>query len=79
VMKFAMNAMAEYLKDKKSRMIMTIHDEPVLEGHKDELHYVPHGIKSIMESIYKHQYLPLTVGMNWSDTNLAEKKEGFPQ
>jgi len=35
-------------------------------------------VKELMEEAYPYQYLPLTVGMDWSDKSLADKKEGFP-
>lgn len=78
ITKMAMVEIAEYLKDKKSNMLMTIHDELVMEVHKSELRVVPRDIKDIMETCYSYAYVPLTVGMCWSATSLADKQEGFP-
>ena len=41
----------EYLKDKKSRFILPIHDEIAVEVHPDEESYVPKKLKEIMEDI----------------------------
>lgn len=78
VNKFALNQIDEYLKDKKSRLVMTVHDENIVEVHESELHEVPKRVKEIMENIYPYKYLPLTCGMEWSDKSLGDKQKGFP-
>ncbi len=78
VVKFAMNRVDEYLLEKKSRMILTVHDELPIEVHESELAEVPKRVKEIMESIYPSKYLPLTAGMEWSNKSLADKVKGFP-
>lgn len=80
VLKFAMVDIDEYLREGglKSRMILCVHDELPMEIHESEVLTVPKRVKELMEEAYPYQYLPLTVGMDWSDKSLADKKEGFP-
>ena len=78
VVKVAMNQVDEFLLDKKSKMVMTVHDELPIEVHESELETVPHIIKDIMENVYKSQYIPLTTGMEWSAKSLGDKIKGFP-
>lgn len=76
--KYALNALDEYLLDKKSRLILTIHDEDPLECHESEIATVPREVTRLMESVYPYKYIPLTAGMEWSDKSLADKKKGYP-
>lgn len=78
VTKKAMNEIDEYLLTKKSRLVLTIHDELPTECHESEVHEVPRRIKELMESVYPHKYIPLTAGMEWSSSSLADKRKGFP-
>jgi len=78
IMKVAMNQIDERLLKMKSNMIMTIHDEVVVEVHESEIKTVPHMVAEIMETAYPSTHLPLTVGMEWSEKSLADKTEGFP-
>lgn len=66
----------EYLKDKKSRFILPIHDELAIEVAPDEESYVPKAIKEMMESIGNTiKYVPMVAEVEATDTNWAEKKE----
>lgn len=66
----------EYLKDKKSRFILPIHDELAIEVAPDEESYVPKAIKEMMESIGNViKYLPMVAEVEATDTNWASKKE----
>ncbi len=78
VFKVAMNRVDQLLLTKKSRIVMTVHDELPCEIHESELATVPRLVKEIMEGVYPHKYLPLTAGMEWSDKSLADKRKGFP-
>ena len=78
VVKFAMNQIHDYLSAKKSKMVLTIHDELPCEVHESEIDEVPKKVKEIMENIYPYKYLPLTCGLEWSDKSLGDKKKGFP-
>ena len=66
----------EYLKDKKSRFILPIHDELAIEVAPDEESYVPRDIKEMMESIGNTiKYVPMVAEVEATDTNWASKKE----
>jgi DNA polymerase-1 len=78
VMKFAMVEVHRFLADKKSRMVLTVHDELLIEVHESELATVPPKVKEIMESIYPWKYLPLTAAMEHSRVSFADKTKGFP-
>lgn len=78
IVKKAMNEIDEYLLGKKSRMILQVHDELVVEVHESEAAEVPLRVKEIMESVFTSQYLPLTCGMEYSKTSMADKVKGFP-
>jgi DNA polymerase-1 len=78
VVKVAMNRVDELLLGKKSRMVLTIHDELPCEVHESEVAFIPQQVKEIMETVFPYKYLPLTCGMEWSDKSLGDKKKGFP-
>jgi DNA polymerase-1 len=78
IVKRAMNEVDQYLLNKKSRMILQVHDELVIEVHESEAQEVPQRVKEIMESVFVSQYLPLTCGMEYSLTSMADKVKGFP-
>lgn len=78
VVKVAMNSIDELLLPTKSKLVLTIHDELPCEIHESELVTLPRLIKVKMEQAYTHRFVPLTVGMEWSDKSLADKKKGFP-
>lgn len=65
----------EYLKDKKSRFILPIHDELCIEVAHDEEGYVPRQIEKIMEDVTdKVPYLPIVAEVEMTTTNWADKK-----
>lgn len=78
VVKVAMNRIDELLLSHKSRMVMTVHDELPIEIHESEISTIPPLVKQIMENAFKSEYVPLTVGMEWSARSLADKVKGFP-
>lgn len=77
VTKTAMNRVDEYLSDKASKMIVSIHDELVIEVKYGE-EYVVEEVKRIMENIYPYKRLPLTAEIEYSYTNLADKSDWPP-
>jgi DNA polymerase I len=77
VLKLAMNAVDEYLLDKKSKMILSIHDEIILQVAYGEEYVIEH-CKAIMIASYQHKLLPLDVDTEYSYTNLADKKSWPP-
>lgn len=80
VVKAAMNSLDNYLADKKSRMVLQVHDEILFEIYKDELEIVPE-IKKIMESIYPARngiILEASVEHSWKSWAAKDKVKGFP-
>jgi DNA polymerase-1 len=77
VVKLAMNRLDEFLRDKKSAMLVQIHDEILFEVHKDELGIVP-DLQRIMEQAYPAKKLALTCGVDHSWVSWADKVEGIP-
>ena len=66
----------EYLKDKKSRFILPIHDEIAVEVHPDEESYVPKKLKEILEACGEViKYCPMVCEVEMTTSNWAEKKE----
>ena len=51
IIKMAMVKVDAFLKDKKSKMILQVHDELVLEVHMDELELIEKEVVKIMENI----------------------------
>lgn len=77
VVKVAMNRVDDRLRGMKTKLIMNVHDELDLEVHESEASVLPE-IKQIMESVYPHRFLPLTVSPSHSFKSLADKVKGFP-
>lgn len=78
VVKVAMNRIDNVLLNFKSHMVMTVHDELPIEVHESEITQVPAMVKIIMEQAFTSEYVPLTVGMEWSAKSLADKIKGAP-
>lgn len=78
VMKVAMVQVDNMLKGTKSHQLLSIHDELIVETHYSDIDKVPNRIIEIMESVYPHNYLPLTASAEWSEISLADKRKGFP-
>jgi DNA polymerase-1 len=76
VVKVAMNRLDDLLLKEKSKMSLMIHDELVFEIANDSRGSLPDEIKDIMEGVFPSQYLPLTVGMSWSDKSLGDLVDG---
>jgi len=72
VLKKAMIECHELLIDKKSNMLLCVHDEIIFEIHKDEDSLLP-KIKDIMED-YETFRVPLKVNIEKTTTNWAEKE-----
>lgn len=68
-------ALFEFLKDKKSKMLLPIHDEMQVSIPDDERWIVPH-IKAIMDDNDKFMgTLPMLCDVEWTHTNWAEKED----
>lgn len=74
IVKVAMIRIDKLLRPFKSRMVLQIHDELLLEIHDDE-HHLINNIKVIMENAYNYKKLPLTVGVDYSTKNWHEKEK----
>jgi DNA polymerase-1 len=74
VIKLAMINIHNWLKDnnKKSRMLLQVHDELIFEIHESELDEVPKKIEELMESAFEMD-VPLKVeagiGENWLEAH----------
>jgi len=71
VVKLAMNRIDDFLINRKSRMLLQIHDEILFEVHESERHICPELI-AIMEQAYTPKSLPMQVvgkesGVSWGD------------
>lgn len=73
IIKIAMNKIDEFLVDKRSKMVLTIHDEIVVEVHADEKEIIE-PIISIMENTYPHKLLPMKCEASASWKSLADKR-----
>jgi DNA polymerase-1 len=79
VCKFAMNKIDSYLQGKKSQMVVQVHDELIIELHKDELD-IQKELKLIMEREYKPRngmYLTCSVEHSAVSWGSCDKVEGF--
>ena len=66
----------EYLKNKKSRLILPVHDELIFEVAPEEEDEVPKRVKEIMEKIGEVlKYIPMVSEVEMTETNWSEKKE----
>ena len=66
----------EYLKDKKSRFILPIHDELAIEVAPGEEDEVPKKIKELMESVNDIiKWVPMVSEVEMTETTWADKKE----
>lgn len=78
IVKIGMRRLYEFLKGKKSQMLIQVHDEIVFEVHKDELHIVPE-LQRILSTVYPAKSLALTCGVDHSWVSWADKVEGLPK
>lgn len=65
ICKIAMNRISEFLLNKKSRMVLQVHDEVLLEMAFDELDLLI-DVHEIMQKAYPSKYLPLTCSVAYS-------------
>jgi len=73
IMSERMVAVAEYLKDKKSNLLLQVHDEIICEVHKDEVDEVAPEIRRLMKENTLN--IPLEVDMEVCDPSWAIKKD----
>jgi DNA polymerase-1 len=77
LVKVGINRIAKYCGTDGPQMVLQVHDELVFLA---ELRHIPMfaEIKRILESIFPHRHLPLTVGIKHSFKNMADKIKGLP-
>lgn len=78
VVKKAMNELDRALKDRKSKMLLQVHDELLFRVDESEVSTVPRLVYDIMSTAFNHKYLPLTCSMEWSNKSMGDKVKGFP-
>jgi len=76
IVKIACNRIDELLLNKKSRLLLQVHDEVVAEIHKSEK-YLQKEIIDIMEKAYPSDLLTLTASPEHSTKSLGDKVKGF--
>lgn len=68
----------DYLKDKKSRFILPIHDEVCVEVPPEEEDTVPITIKRMMEDVSDViPYVPVVSDVECTSTTWADKKDVY--
>ena len=67
IVKLAMIEIEKALEDKKSKMLIQIHDELIFEVAKDEFEEVLKIVKDVMENVVKLK-VPLIVDAEWGDS-----------
>lgn len=77
IMKQGLIDIDHFLAGRKSRLVLTIHDEADLEIHESEAHIIPELAK-ILSTVYPQRYLPLTASPSYSFTSLGDPVEGLP-
>lgn len=78
VVKIGMNRVEEFLQGKKTKMVLSVHDELVFDADPSEFG-IFEEIKKILESVYPAKFLPLAVDVSYSYKSLADKNKGMPQ
>jgi DNA polymerase I len=63
-----------YLHDKKTKMVIPIHDEIQFDMHKDEMHILPELLK-IMQDTFDWCLVPVTAGVEITYTSWSAKEE----
>lgn len=71
VVKIAMNQCHEYLRDKRTKMLLQVHDEILFSVPRSEMEIVP-ALRKIMESAYPARHLPLTCSVAYSPRSWAD-------
>jgi DNA polymerase I-like protein with 3'-5' exonuclease and polymerase domains len=81
VTKIALNRIDDKIKELKlkTRLILTVHDEIILNVPPNELHFIP-MVKEMMENTYPYRNIQLTCSVFYSQKSLADPDmtEGLP-
>jgi len=76
IVKIACNRIDKLLEGTRSRLLLQVHDEVVVEIHHSERH-LQQEIIAIMETVYPQDLLKLSASPEYSLTSLADKTKGF--
>jgi len=63
----------EYLKNKKSNILLQLHDEIICEIHRDEIYNVPLEIQALLEE--NSLNIPLKIDIDVCQGSWADKKD----
>ncbi len=72
VVKVAMNRIHPLLASRKSKMVLQVHDQLLMDMYPQDFDLVPE-IKKIMESVWSMNGMDLLVDVEWSRTSFAER------
>lgn len=72
MLKIAMNKIDDLLLNKKTKMLLQIHDELVIHAHPSEIDLIP-KIKAIMEEAFPYRLMPQVAEVSYGN-NLADKR-----
>lgn len=75
IVKTAMNSVDEYLQGKEAALILSVHDELVVECPEKDAPQVARVVKELMEKAYPHRYVPLAADVDYSTVSLADKQK----
>lgn len=74
IMKTALNEVFNHLKDYKTDLVLTVHDELILDMYPGEEVKLVKEVSEIMSRVYHHRFLPLEVDVEFSEESLARKR-----
>lgn len=74
IVKTAMVSLDKFLEDKKSRMLLQVHDEILFEVRYSEIGIVGE-LQRLMESAYPYKHIPLTTSISFSLKSFGEMQE----
>jgi DNA polymerase-1 len=74
VIKVAMNKVDDFLLDKNSKLILTVHDELIFDMAEEERPLIP-KLLELMETAYPYKRLPLTASAKTSSKNLYDMEK----
>jgi DNA polymerase-1 len=77
IVKMSMVKLHQFLLEKKSKMLIQIHDEILYEIHESELDIIPQ-LQHTMENTYQPKLLPMTCSVSHSYKNWGDVIDGMP-
>ncbi len=74
ITKEAMNQVDALFQGKKSRLVLSVHDELVCELAEDETP-LAEQVRAIMEGVYPYKHIQMRADLEWSRVSLADKQK----